>query len=79
MVGGSHDESLVVCVTSPAEGGRANRAVVDALATALAVPRRTIEIASGTASRRKMVVVELQRDDDVMPLLVLIARRKAGA
>ncbi len=57
-VGGSHDGVLVVRVREPATDGRANRAVVDALAAALGVARREVRIAGGAASRRKLVEVD---------------------
>ena len=57
-VGGSHDGLLVVRVAEPATDGRANRAVVEAVATALGVPRRTVAIVGGVASRRKLLEVD---------------------
>ena len=60
-VGGTHDGVLVVAVHEPATDGRANRAVTDALAAALGVPRADVRIASGAGSRRK--VVEVDGDD----------------
>jgi uncharacterized protein len=61
-VGGSHDGALVVRVHEPAVDGRANRAVVEALAAALGVPRRTVRVVSGATSRRK--VVDVDGDED---------------
>ena len=60
-VGGSHDGVLVVAVRAPATDGRANRAVVDAVAEALGVARARVRITGGAASRRK--VVEVDGDD----------------
>jgi uncharacterized protein YggU (UPF0235/DUF167 family) len=60
-VGGSHDGVLVVRVREPATDGRANRAVVEALAAALGVRRGAVHVAGGAASRRK--VVEVDGDD----------------
>jgi len=57
-VGGAHDGVLVVAVREPATDGRANRAVTDALAGALGVARADVRIASGAASRRKVVEVD---------------------
>jgi len=57
-VGGAHDGVLVVAVREPATDGRANRAVADALAAALGVARADVHIASGAASRRKVVEVD---------------------
>jgi len=58
-VGGSYgpDEQLVVAVTAPAVNGKANDAVVHALADALDVPRRSITVVSGHAARSKVIVV----------------------
>ncbi len=63
-VGGDHDGALVVAVAEPAEGGRANRAVVRALAAALGLPARSVRIAAGPTSRRKLV--ELDGDSAVL-------------
>lgn len=46
-----------VRVAAPPEGGRANAAVCDLLASALGVPRRTVAIVSGHNSRDKLVEV----------------------
>ena len=56
-VGGSHDGCLVVRVREPAVDGRANRAVVEAVADALGVARRAVRITSGVSARRKVVEV----------------------
>jgi len=42
-------------VTAPAEGGRANEALLQLLARAWGVPRRELSIVAGLASRRKTV------------------------
>ncbi|MGA2838548.1 MAG: DUF167 domain-containing protein [Acidimicrobiales bacterium] len=63
-VGGSHDGVLVVRVREPATDGRANRAVVEALAAALGVPRGAVQVAGGASSRRK--VVEVDGDEAVL-------------
>ena len=57
-MGGSHDGSLVVRVREPATDGRANRAVVEAVADALGVARGAVRITSGASSRRKVVEVD---------------------
>jgi uncharacterized protein YggU (UPF0235/DUF167 family) len=49
---------LVVRVREPATDGRANRAVVEALADALGVRRGAVRITSGASSRRKVVEVD---------------------
>jgi uncharacterized protein (TIGR00251 family) len=56
-VGGVHDDRLVVRVAQPAVDGRANDAVVRALADALDVRRSAVAIVSGASSRRKRIRV----------------------
>jgi uncharacterized protein (TIGR00251 family) len=47
-----------VRVRAVADGGEANRAVIELLAKALGVPRSKVRILSGAASRLKQVAVE---------------------
>lgn len=56
-VGGGHGEpaALVVAVTAPAVDGRANQAVLRALADAFAVRPGDVRLAAGHASRSKRV------------------------
>ncbi len=49
--------ALRVRVTAPPTEGRANEAVVELLAAALGLPRSTIGLVSGAASRDKLVRV----------------------
>lgn len=60
-VGGRYGDQeppvLVVRVAAPAVDGRANRAVIDALATALHVRRNRVRIVSGESTRTKVVEV----------------------
>ena len=55
------DDVLVVAVGARAVDGAANRAVLDALATAFGVRRAAVEIVSGASSRTKMVAIEGDR------------------
>ena len=58
-VGGAWaDGSLLVEVQAAAVDGKANAAVVAALADAFAVPRSAVTIATGAKSRTKLVAVE---------------------
>jgi uncharacterized protein len=54
---GRHGDGWKVRVAAPAERGRANEALVDLLAGALALPRDQIRVVSGHASRRKLVEI----------------------
>jgi uncharacterized protein (TIGR00251 family) len=51
------DGSLRVRVFAPAEAGRANAAVIKALAEHFGVPRRAVTILQGAMSRTKLVEV----------------------
>lgn len=53
------DGTLVVKVREPAEDGRANVAVIAALAEHFNVKARAVTIVHGHASRRKLVAVNL--------------------
>lgn len=51
------DGGLRVRVAAPAEGGRANAAVIEALATHFGVPQRAVTILHGMTSRSKLVEI----------------------
>jgi uncharacterized protein (TIGR00251 family) len=50
---------LSVRVTAAPEDGKANTAVIKALARSLAIPKSTIRILRGHSSRRKLVAFEM--------------------
>lgn len=52
------DGTWRVAVSAPAEDGKANAAVVDALAKHLDVPKSAVKIVRGLASRNKEVEVK---------------------
>ena len=52
---GRHGDGWKVRVTAPAEGGRANDAVVRLLADMLALPRTSVTLVSGHSARDKIV------------------------
>lgn len=54
LVGGLHDCALRVSVTAPADQGKANQAIIAALAKSLQIKPRQIELASGSTHRRKI-------------------------
>jgi len=51
------DGTLAVKVRAPATDGRANDAVIEALAEHFGVPRRAVTIVHGHTSRRKLVEI----------------------
>jgi uncharacterized protein (TIGR00251 family) len=52
---GRHGDAWKVRVTAPAEGGRANDAVVRLLADTLELPRTAVTLVSGHSARDKIV------------------------
>ena len=50
--------ALKVCVTAPPERGRANEAIVRVLADALRLPARSVRVADGASSPRKVVEID---------------------
>jgi uncharacterized protein len=62
---GRHGDAWKLRVTAPAEGGRANDAVVRLLADALAVPRTSVKLVSGHSGRDKIVELAGVEPDDI--------------
>ena len=56
-VAGLHGDRLKVKVAAPPEKGRANEELLEFLARSLKVPRQVVQLASGAASRAKVVAV----------------------
>jgi hypothetical protein len=52
---GRHGDAWKVRVTAPAEGGRANEAVVRLLAETFRLPRSSVSLVSGHGAREKIV------------------------
>lgn len=55
---GRYGGAWKVRVSAPAQGGRANEAVLELLASTLDVPRRDLRLTVGTGSRDKVVTLE---------------------
>jgi len=56
-IAGIHGEALKIRVAARPEEGRANAALVILLAAALGVPKGSVRVVKGRASRRKTVLV----------------------
>jgi uncharacterized protein len=67
-VGGTHDGALKVRVVEVAEKGRANQAVLVALADALGVRESQVKLVGGASSRRK--VFEVSEESAVLSPIV---------
>lgn len=52
-MGGVHDGSLKIAVTQPPENGKANQAVIHAIAKRLGVSKSSVTVVSGLSSRVK--------------------------
>jgi uncharacterized protein (TIGR00251 family) len=66
---GRHGDALKVKVGAPPEGGRANQAVLDLIASMLGVKAGDVELTSGASSRTKRVKVRGVEADDVRRVL----------
>lgn len=76
---GRHGDAWKVRVTAPAEGGRANDAVVRLLADTFALPRTSVTLVSGQAARDKIVEVAGVGPDDIERRLASVAERERRA
>ncbi len=57
-VGGDFDGLLVVRVVETADAGRATEAALRSVATALDLPRRSVQLLRGATSRRKLLEIQ---------------------
>lgn len=62
---GRHGGGWRARVAAPPERGRANDALVELLASALAIPRSSVRVVGGQRGRSKVVEVEGLRPEDV--------------
>lgn len=78
-VGGAWaDGSLLVEVQAAAVDGKANAAVVAALADAFAVPRSAVSIVTGARARTKLVAVDGDAEAVAVRLAELLELRPQG-
>jgi uncharacterized protein (TIGR00251 family) len=61
---GPYGDAWKIRVAAPAEGGRANEAVVHLLAETLEIPRRDVTIVSGLTARDKVVALAGLGEDE---------------
>ncbi len=74
---GVHDGALRVEVTAAPEKGKANRAILAVLATALDVAKREIEIRSGESSPLKTIGVSGRTAREIRQSLVTALEERA--
>jgi len=55
---GRHGDAIKVAVTSPAEKGKANSALVKLIARELNVPGSAVRIVAGATKRRKVLAID---------------------
>ena len=60
---------LLIRVTAPAVGGKANAATIEALAQALDLPRRSVQIVAGEHARTKVMEIEAADPEAITALL----------
>ncbi|MGB7342789.1 MAG: DUF167 domain-containing protein [Pirellulaceae bacterium] len=72
-VGGQHDNALRVSVSVPADQGKANKAIIKALADALGLRRGQIELSSGMTNRRKVFLIDDASDELPQRVAILAA------
>lgn len=70
---GPHGDALLVAVPAPAVDGKANDAVVKALAAAFGVRRQEVRIVTGQRGRDKLVKLDPAPDDAASRLARLLA------
>jgi uncharacterized protein (TIGR00251 family) len=71
---GRHGDGWKVRVAAPAEGGRANDAVVRLLAEALEVPRHDVTLVSGYGARDKVVSLSGLGAEEIERRLTSVAK-----
>jgi uncharacterized protein (TIGR00251 family) len=77
-VTGVREGELCVAVTAPPDRGRANDAIVKALAETLKVPRSRVKILSGETNRHKRLMVEGMAVTEVVAALRAVVGSDSG-
>ena len=68
-IAGTRDDAILVRLNAPPVDGAANAELIELLATALAIPKRSIVIVAGERSRRKRVCITGRSAVDVERIL----------
>ena len=68
-VGGTHDGALIVAVHAQPVEGKANEAVVRALADAFKVSRASVSVIRGHTARTKTIEIDANVDERLAELL----------
>jgi uncharacterized protein (TIGR00251 family) len=71
-------DELCLELTAPPVEGRANEAAIDFLAQSLHVPRRSVELVTGTKSRRKLFRITSGSAQQTIERLEALAQEKGG-
>jgi uncharacterized protein (TIGR00251 family) len=75
---GRHGEAWKVRVAAAPERGKANEAVLELLAETLAVPRASVTLVSGSASRDKIVELSGISPDEIERRLATAGGQEIG-
>jgi uncharacterized protein (TIGR00251 family) len=73
VVGGMVGDALAVAVSAPAVDGKANEAVVEAIAAAFGVKNREVSVLHGHTGRDKVIEIEGDKESLTAQLLALKA------
>lgn len=73
---GRHGDGWKARIAAPAERGRANQALVELVAATLGLPAARVRLASGGASRDKVIEVDGMTNDEIERLLAAGQRRE---
>ena len=77
-IGPWHDGCLKVAVTQIAEGGKANKAIVNLLSKMLGLNRSQLTLVTGETSRRKMVRVTAISAEELSKAIRLCSTSAGG-
>jgi uncharacterized protein len=68
-VAGMHDGIIKIRIAAPAVENAANEALIDFVAAALGVSKRSVRIVSGRTSRRKVLEIDGVTDEELVAKL----------